>query len=625
MISVDRENRGRTKRIAEIDLAACILFYEKLEQTLEFIQSVLPSEVNIYVLNNGSSPSSRQALGQFCDNYKQIKIFDSNINLGVGVGRNFLVTHTTEEWLLFVDNDIVVKTPDWLQRFTQHVSSYNDIEVFIPMLFDVQKNNYFSYSPFRIVGDKVIRVGKITNDLTNNFPGGASFINRKLFDRLGLYDDKMFIGLEEYELSIRSIRSGKPVKARVIHDIKLIHNHRQAAKNEDRNALLVRYNVNHIESSFNRIIEKHNLILEGKWVLWATDATEKILKNDNFTFKNGWKPWVTNLNKRILRRSKEMIVSFASFVFPSRFKMILKRTLHLMPNPHSCSLVMTERCNFECQGCYRSTIGVKKSKEMTLATVQKLLSLYPSLDAFCVAGVGEPTLCPNFIDIVNFLRKSGKYVGIVTNGTNFNEFLKLTYTPNYISIILKGYDNESYLANTSVDAFDTVMETFSKLKEKFNNVGFSYVLNKINYKDLDKVLPLCDGLKPEFLYLRNYMVYEPTSPKEVKKIITVKNTEIIDYVNEICAGRDYIKVKPVYMDFDNQKFNCLSYDYVINIDGDGNIGGCQQYIPPDVSFGNIFTDKDPYNSLEMDRLRNLIHSNSCAHDTCRFCFRNWEG
>ena len=72
------------------------------------------------------------------------------------------------------------------------------------------------------------------------------------------------------------------------------------------------------------------------------------------------------------------------------------------------------------------------------------------------------------------------------------------------------------------------------------------------------------------------------------------------------------------------KFNCLSYDYVINIDGDGNIGGCQQYIPPGPSFGNIFNEKDPFNSLEMDRLRDLMRSNSYAHDLCRFCFKNWE-
>jgi len=48
---------------------------------------------------------------------------------------------------------------------------------------------------------------------------------------------------------------------------------------------------------------------------------------------------------------------------------------------------------------------------------------------------------------------------------------------------------------------------------------------------------------------------------------------------------------------------------MINLDGDGNIGGCQRQIPPDTSFGNIFTDKDPYNSLEMRKCEKLMYKN----------------
>ncbi len=624
-IAVEPKEQGRTKRTADIDLAVYILFHEKLDQTIESIQSFLPSGVNIYILNNGSSPSARQALGQFCNNYKQIKIFDSDVNLGVGVGRNYLVTHTTEEWLLFVDNDITVKTSDWLQNFAQYLLQYPDIEAFIPRLFNIYENRYVSYCAFRIRGE--IQGVEIINDLTNTFPGGASFINRKLFDRLGLYDDKMFVGFEDYELCIRGIRLGNPVKARLIHDIELVHDHRQAKKSEDKNAVLTRYDVRLIEASSNRITEKHNIIFGNDWKNWVTNQVEITLKkNDTFTFKKNWEQWITNQAKRIMRRSIQMTIHVASFVLPYRVKKILKTTRHLthMPVPRSCSLYMTDRCNFKCIGCYRSVIGIKESKEMTVATVQKLISLYPSINSFTVAGLGEPTLCPNFVDIVNFLKKNEKFVGVITNGTNLNKLLALSCEPNYISISLKGYDNESYLAYTGAAAYDTVMETFSKLKLRFKNVGFSYMLNMINYKDLEKLLPLCDDLKPDFLHLTNYLVYDPTVKEEVQKIITVKDSEIIDYINEICAGRDYIRVKPVYVGFDNPKFNCRSYDYIINLDGDGNIGGCQRQIPPDASIGNIFTDNDPYNSLEMRRLRDLMHSNSYVHEECRFCFGNWE-
>lgn len=321
-----------------------------------------------------------------------------------------------------------------------------------------------------------------------------------------------------------------------------------------------------------------------------------------------------------------MIVTFGQSVLPYRVKKILRRILRLdnVSTPHSCSLYMTHRCNLKCQGCYMSTIGVKKSNELTVATVQQLLSLYPSIDAFCVAGLGEPTLCSNFVSIVNFLKKNMKFVGIITNGTDSDKFLKLAYTPNYISISLKGYDKESYLAHTGVDTFHKVIKNFKRLQARFKNVGFSYLLNKLNYEDLDKVLLLCDELKPDFLHLTNYLVYDPTVPKEVQKIITTKDSEIIHYINRACASRDYIKIKPAYVDFYNAKFNCSSYDYVINLDGDGNIGGCLRQIPPEASFGNIFTDTDPYNSLTMQNLREHVHNKSSPHKECRYCFTNWQ-
>jgi len=603
MVSEKLENKVRTKLVVEVDLAVCILFYEKLDQTIECIKSFLPSGVNIYILNNGSSSSSRRELEKFCNNYKQVKIFDSDVNLGVGVGRNYLVTHTTEEWLLFIDNDIIVKTPDWLQKFSKYVYQYPEIEVFIPKLFNTHENGYVSYRSIRIVGDKAIHEEKIVNDLTNTFPGGASFIHRNLFDRLDIYDDKMFVGFEDFEFCIRAIRLATPVKARLIHDIELIHNHRQLKNNEDKNASLVRYDVNLLKTSFNRIAEKHNIVLESDWKNWITNQLKKILENEDIAFKKDWKWHTLNQVNRILRKIRP----------------VTHRSI-----PHSCSLFMTDKCNFKCSGCSRSVIGIKHFKEMTLTTVKKLLSLYPSIDAFCVAGLGEPTLCSNFVDIVNFLRKNEKFVGIITNGTNSNRLLALAYEPNYISISLYGYDNESYLANTGMSAYDTVIETFSKLKLRFKNVGFSYVLNKTKYRDLDKILSLCDDLKPEFLHLVNYLVYDPTITEEVRKIITVKDTEIIDYIDSICVGRDYIRLKPVYVDFNNLKFNCKSYDYIINLDGDGNIGGCQRQIPPDASFGNVFRDKDPYNSLEMCRLRNLMHSSNHIHEECRFCFGNWK-
>lgn len=288
--------------------------------------------------------------------------------------------------------------------------------------------------------------------------------------------------------------------------------------------------------------------------------------------------------------------------------------------PEECTLFMTDRCNFKCSCCSRSVLGVKNFKDMKLEVVQRLLSLYPSIKSFCVAGLGEPTLCPDFVEILDYLAANGKYIGIITNGTDVSKILALGFEPNYISISLYGYNGESYQRHTGVDAFQRVMNNYDKLRYRFNNVGFSYILHRGNYKELETILFTCDRIKPDFLHLHNYLAYDYMDHENTKKILSVSDSEIKDYINKICKGRNYVKMKPTYLDTKDDQFACSSYNYLINLDGDGNIGGCQRQIPPDPSYGNIFKDEDPFNTSVMCEFRSKVQSNCYPHEECCFCF-----
>ena len=103
----------------------------------------------------------------------------------------------------------------------------------------------------------------------------------------------------------------------------------------------------------------------------------------------------------------------------------------------------------------------------------------------------------------------------------------------------------------------------------------------------------------------SWTCFDSTSARseERQKIITVNDKEITDYIDKMCESRHYVKKKPVYIDFKNPKFNCNSYDFLINLDGNGNVGGCMRQIPPNSSFGNVFKEKDPFNSLRIKNLR----------------------
>lgn len=267
-----------------MSLAVCVLFYNKVDQTIECLSSFLSSGVTLYVLNNDSDPEARAKLGQFASNHQQITIYDSPENLGVGRGRNYLIHHSTEEWLLFVDNDITVKNADWLEKIQKHIGTHPEIEVFIPQMFNVHNSSYAQHLSVKLNGNvaEFSWIKKGTQN-TNMFPGGASFCKRSLFTRLGDYDAQMFVGFEDFEMGIRSLKISEPIHAYVIENIELIHDHRQLVQAADLAATKVRYDFDKIAASEERIKEKHGVVLDNDWRPWVKEQIALLNKSEPST------------------------------------------------------------------------------------------------------------------------------------------------------------------------------------------------------------------------------------------------------------------------------------------------------------------------------------------------------
>ncbi len=251
------------------DLAICVLFFEKLDQTIACVESFLTSGCRIYVLNNGSSEVSSNSFRQWCYAHPQIVLMESAVNLGVSAGRNLLLQQVDAQWVLFVDNDIRLGTLDFVAIFARHINAHPEIEVFIPKLLNIHEGGYATYRQMKILNGQICFVPADTNRITM-FPGGASLIARKLFERLGYYDEEMFVGFEDIELAVRGIVANASVKALLIADVELLHEHKvNYDTNTDREALFRRYDKIKIAKSFRIIQEKHELILADSWEKWV--------------------------------------------------------------------------------------------------------------------------------------------------------------------------------------------------------------------------------------------------------------------------------------------------------------------------------------------------------------------
>jgi GT2 family glycosyltransferase len=255
----------------EEKIAVLILFFNKLEETVNCIESFLPSGQPIYVLNNGSDLFLwNEIKNRYCDS-SQVTLFHSEINLGVSRGRNVLISQTKEPWLLIVDNDTYIKNRlNWAVEFFNYKTEVqSDLEVFTLYIYNVHENAYVK--PIHVeLNNRKVSIITTDNNITNCFPGTGSIIRRSVFDRHGLFDEAMFVGFEDYEYALRCILS-KHGALNVHHSssIELIHDHKFQKTDIDKNAVKIRYSDERLETSYKSLVEKYNIEFDHDWQWWT--------------------------------------------------------------------------------------------------------------------------------------------------------------------------------------------------------------------------------------------------------------------------------------------------------------------------------------------------------------------
>ena len=251
-------------------IAVQILFYNKLNQTIECINSFLPSNQKIYVLNNGSDANQWKKLQANFKDQETVSFMDSGANLGVSGGRNFLIKSTKEPWIFSVDNDIQVQpAASWLQKFESFIESHVGAKIICPVLFNIHDKTWSQQLAIK-KDEKIISVETGDFYASNCFPGGASIVHRSIFDEYGLFDERMFVGFEDYEYALRAMFSCKDdLEAFHCKDIELIHNHRFQKSSEDKEAVRQRYNEKKLKESYDSMVMKYDIVFEHDWKWWS--------------------------------------------------------------------------------------------------------------------------------------------------------------------------------------------------------------------------------------------------------------------------------------------------------------------------------------------------------------------
>lgn len=169
------------------------------------------------------------------------------------------------------------------------------------------------------------------------------------------------------------------------------------------------------------------------------------------------------------------------------------------PKLKAINLELTANCNYKCSFCLNPTKDFRKKGNISEKLVNKILDELDSEIKVHICGIGEPCLHPDFIQIVQKLRKKFKYISLVTNDTLFTRYSvdevislnidKILFSLDYIDKRhyreIKGGDLDkvlsgikrfsekninSYLQINYLYTFETQKEDIIKAFNYFNNI-----------------------------------------------------------------------------------------------------------------------------------------------------------
>ncbi|MHB8146701.1 MAG: glycosyltransferase [Vulcanimicrobiaceae bacterium] len=198
---------------------------EYTKQALDSIRTYTSEPYEVIVVDNGSKPETLAYLRAIDDPH--VRVVYNDRNLGYGVGNNIGMAHTKGEYIVLLNNDVIV-TEHWLDGLLEPFGRIPDLGVTAP------RSNCVAGS--QVVGDAAYsdpegiqryaaarrKRWRRSGYVTERAIGLCLCIDRRVIDEIGGFDDRFGLGnFEDDDLCIRIRAAG--YKIFVCNDVFIHH------------------------------------------------------------------------------------------------------------------------------------------------------------------------------------------------------------------------------------------------------------------------------------------------------------------------------------------------------------------------------------------------------------------
>jgi GT2 family glycosyltransferase len=200
-----------------------ILSWNRLEPTLEAIESARRQEgvrVNVIVVDQGSKEEQVAALRPLAAR-GDITLKEAGVNKGPGEGRNIAMALGTSEFIVGIDNDAELESPDTLAHVVRRMEADPTIGLLAFRIknFYTRQDDLLSLSVYPEA--LLSRLDK--EFLTTRYTACGHALRRSVLNRTRGYDASLFFCCEEHDLAYQIINAGYKViydpKAVVLHKV----------------------------------------------------------------------------------------------------------------------------------------------------------------------------------------------------------------------------------------------------------------------------------------------------------------------------------------------------------------------------------------------------------------------
>ena len=199
-----------------IEVSIITINYNGLEDTCALIETIPFNEnMEVIVVDNASKNQEAEVIAQ---RYPQVKVIQSERNLGFAGGNNLGIQSAQGKYLFLINNDTIFKEFN-IQVLIDRMISSPDIGIVCPKIRYAWGNNPIQYAGYSRLSRISIRNHAIgfneedhgqydTAHPTPYAHGAAMFIRRDAIDKVGLMPNCYFLYYEELDWSMMFAHAG---------------------------------------------------------------------------------------------------------------------------------------------------------------------------------------------------------------------------------------------------------------------------------------------------------------------------------------------------------------------------------------------------------------------------------